>query len=284
MITEQLIWFIDSRYDHQNIALDKIVQLANIHNKNVKIIIDASTQISGRGYWHLLQNKETISNELMLAIEEKQAKLEKFFTMNSVKVEIFINKTSDYLSALNTHIAYNEKSIVVIQDNIVAKRHPIFQGLTDINSPVLILNMQAWKHPIKFLAAVDPLHEHARPGKIDDDIVLITRDWAKTLQAKWTVAHCCYVASVLTQYKNRIIEMHSDGLSIFARSLRLAKDQYVLLEGVPEDALTKYIHQHHIDILTMGIVARNKLEQLWVGSTTTALLSNLPCDLLLIKE
>jgi nucleotide-binding universal stress UspA family protein len=32
------------------------------------------------------------------------------------------------------------------------------------------------------------------------------------------------------------------------------------------------------------LVARNQLNRLWIGSTTTALLCELPCDMLLIKH
>jgi len=284
MITEQLIWFIDSRFYYQNTSLDKIVQLANTHKKNVKIIIDASTQLTGRGYWHLFNSDNTLSNELITSLEAKKAQMLKYFGMNAIKAEISINQSVDYLASLNSQITTSNNAIVVIEDHPVAKRHPIFQLLTDINASVLLLNKKVWKHPIKMLAAVDPLHEHARPGKIDDDIVLLTKNWAKNLEANWSVAHCYYVASVLTTYKSKVRAMHTEGFSLFAKKLRLTDDQCVLLEGVPEDAMTNYIKKHHIDILTLGIVARNKLEQLWIGSTTTALLNELPCDLLLIKE
>ncbi|WP_426359090.1 universal stress protein [Pseudocolwellia sp. HL-MZ19] len=284
MITEQLIWFIDSRFYYQNTSLDKIVQLANTHHKNIKIIIDASTQLTGRGYWHLLGDNDTLSNELMTSIEAKKAQMLKYLGMNAIKADISINQSADYLASLNTQVTQSNNAIVVIEDHAVAKRHPIFQLLTDINAPVLLLNKKAWKHPIKMLAAVDPLHEHARPRQIDDDIVLVTKNWAKNLEANWSVAHCYYVAPVLTSYKNKVRSMHAEGFSLFAKKLRLVDEQCFLLEGVPEDAMTSYINKHHIDILTMGIVARNKLEQLWIGSTTTALLNELPCDLLLIKE
>jgi len=284
MITEQLIWFIDSRFYYQNISLDKIVHLAQIHKKPIKIIIDASAQLTGRGYWHLLSHKETLSKELLSSIEQQQKKLLKFFAMNAIKVDITINQSPDYFAALSTSIKNSINSLVILEDNISAKRHPIFQQLTDIDAPVLLLHKKAWKHPVNILAAVDPLHEHARPGKIDDNIVLLTQHWSKTLSAKFTVAHCFYVASVLTKYKNNVFSMHSDGLDTFAKRFRLSEQQYTLLEGIPEEALTTYIQHNHIDILTMGLIARNKLQQLWVGSTTTAMLSEVPCDILLIKH
>jgi len=284
MITEQLIWFIDSRFYYQNISLDKIVLLANIHHKRIKIIIDASAQSTGRGYWHLFNDKEALSKELMATIDKKEKQLLKFFSMNAINVEVTINQSTNYLAKINDEVANNANSIIVIEDNIVAKRHPIFQHLNDINSPILLLNSRAWKHPINILAAIDPLHEYASTGRIDDSIISLMQSWSGALKAKWTIAHCYYVDSILTKYKNNVLTMHRDGLNSFEKKFRLSHGQCILLEGIPEDALASYIHQYSIDILMIGLVSRNKLEKLWVGSTTTALLNDPPCDMLLIKH
>ena len=289
MTTEQLIWFIDSRFYYQAITLDKIVHLANTHKKQLKIIIDASTQSTGHGYWHLLNDNDALSAELMTSIDKKQTQLLKFFSMNAIKVEVTINQSTDYLTLLNTEVTNNANSLVVIEDNIVSKRHPIFQQLTNINASVLLLKNKRWKQPvlnssINILAAIDPLHENARPEKIDDNIVSLAKNWADILKAKFKIAHCCYVSSVLTQYKNKVLTIHREGFHDFAKKNHLQNEQCVFLEGMPEEALLSYIHQYHTDILIMGLVARNKLEQLWIGSTTTALLNSPPCDMLLIKH
>jgi nucleotide-binding universal stress UspA family protein len=128
------------------------------------------------------------------------------------------------------------------------------------------------------------MHEHARPEQIDDNIVSLTQNWASSLKATWTIAHCYYIASVLTKYKNKVLSVHHEGLNAFAKRNRIAHDHCVLLEGIPEDILTSYIDKHHVDVLVIGLVARNKLEQFWVGSTTSALLCAPPCDMLLIKH
>ena len=284
MITEQLIWFIDCRFYYRTTSLDKIVHLANIHQKTIKVIIDASAQLKGRGYWHLLNDKETLSKEFMATIDKKRIQLLNFFSMNAIKIEVIINQSSDYLAALNAELGNTDKYIVVIENNIAAKRHPIFQQLTDIKVPILLLNNKAWRHPINILAAIDPLHEHARPGEIDDNIVSLAENWSEILKARWEIAHCCYIASVLSKYKNKVFSMHRDELNFFAKKNRIPLNKCILLEGVPEDALISYIDKQHIDILFIGLVARNKLEQLWIGSTTTALLSEPPCDMLLIKQ
>ena len=284
MIKEQFIWFIDSRFFYQTKSLDKMVHLILPNQKTLKIIIDASAQLKGRGYWHLFSEKEILSDEIMAKIEIKKAQLVKFFAMNAIDVDISINKSTDYLSVLNTEIANDPQSLVVIEDNIVAQRHSIFQRLTAIKAPVLLLSKQIWKHPFNIVAAVDPLHEHARSGVLDANIVSLAESWAKPLKSSWVVTHCYYITSVLSQYKSKVQSQHKQGLMEFAKRQRIPATQCVLLEGIPEEALTAYINKHNSNMLIMGLVTRNKLEQLWVGSTTTALLNELPCDLLLIKK
>lgn len=284
MIKEQFIWFIDSRFFYQTKSLDKMVHLILPNQKTLKIIIDASAQLKGRGYWHLFAEKEILSDEIMAKIELKKAQLVKFFAMNAIDVEVSINKSTDYLSVLNAEIANDPQSLVVIEDNAVAQRHSIFQRLTAINAPLLLLSKQAWHQPLSIVAAVDPLHEHARSGALDANIVALAERWAKPLKASWMVAHCYYVTSVLSQYKSKVLSQHKQGLMDFAKKHRIATNQCVLLEGVPEEVLATYINKNSCQILVMGLVTRNKLEQLWVGSTTTALLNELPCDLLLLKK
>ena len=284
MITEQFIWFIDSRFYYQTTSLDKMVRLIPPHQKPIKIIIDASAQLKGRGYWHLFSDKDTLLEELMAKIELKKTQLLKFFTMNAIEVEIVINQSTDYLKVLNSEVNNSLNSLVVIEDNTAEKRHSIFQKLTNIEAPVLLLNNKSWKHPLNLVAAVDPLHEHARSGKIDENIVALTESWARLMKANWSVAHCYYVTSVLVKYKSKILSMHRDGLADFAKKYRIPAGKCTLLEGVPEVALVSYIEKNNSNILVMGLVTRNKLEQLWIGSTTTALLTKLPCDILLIKK
>lgn len=284
MKTEQLIWFIDSRFFYENTSLDKLVHLANNHHKQVKVIVDASAQLTGRGYWHLFDDIAPLSKEVIAELDKKTAQLHKFFSMNAITAEVFVNQSTNYLQRLNSEIEKSTNSLVVIEDTVTKKRHPIFQEFRELKATVLLLSNKIWKQPINILAAVDPMHEHAPPEDLDEKIVSLTQNWALSLKANWAIAHCYYVASVLTQYKSKLHAVHRDGLHDFAKKLRLPKDNCILLEGITEDALSSYAEKQHVDILVIGLVARNKLERLWVGSTASALLFAPPCDLLLIKH
>jgi nucleotide-binding universal stress UspA family protein len=284
MITEQLIWFIDGRYFYKNITLDKVIHLANTHKMRVKIIIDAKVKSTQRWYWHAMVGDSPTANEDLVAINKKKKTLLKALEMSAIKAEIIVSESADHIKTINTELAKTNNGLLILEDTPPKTRHPIFQTLSEINAPVLLLTDKVWKEKINAIGAVDPLHENDRPAKIDEHIVQHLKSWENSLSVKWKLIHCCYISSVLYQYKNKVLSMHQDGLKEFADQFRIKNDQYKLLEGLPEEALKSYINKNHIDILFIGLVNRNMLDKFWVGSTTSNFLYEPPCDLLLIKQ
>ncbi|TYK64246.1 universal stress protein [Colwellia echini] len=284
MITEQLIWFIDGRYFYKNITLDKITQLANAHNNQLKIIIDVKVKSTERWYWHSMVDDSLTSNEGLAAIVQKKQVLQKALSMSAIKAEIITTESSEHVKIINAEVAKANNSLVIIEDAAAKLRHSIFQRLTEIDAPVLLLGKKVWNKPIKMIGAVDPLHEHDRHAKIDEHIVSQLKAWAKSLTVKWQIVHSCYISSVLYGYERKVQQMHQSALKEFAKKNNVSVEQYTLLEGLPEEAVESFINKNHIDILFIGLVNRSMVDKFWVGSTTTHFLYEPPCDLLLIKR
>jgi nucleotide-binding universal stress UspA family protein len=284
MITEQLIWFIDGRYFYKNISLDKIIYLANAHQRNIKVIIDIRIKSTERSYWHSMTENSLKPNDELDVIYKKKEALLKTLKMSAIKAEIIETQSADHVKIINVELAKSNNSMLILEDAPPKLRHPVFQTLAEINSPVLLLTNKVWKKPINILGAVDPLHENDRPAKIDENIIHHLKDWGASLDVKWTLAHCCYISSVLYQYESKILSMHKEAIKEFADKFRIKKEQYNLLEGLPEEALKSFINKNHTDILFIGLVNRSVFEKLWVGSTTSDFLYEPPCDLLLIKH
>ncbi|TMM42517.1 universal stress protein [Colwellia ponticola] len=284
MINEQLVWFIDGRYFYNTITLDKIITLATAHQQPLKIIIDVRVKSTERWYWHSI-NKDTSSvNKELATINTKKQDLLDALATKAIEAEVIVTQSADHITVINTELAKKNNSLLILEDTPPKKRHPLFQALTEINSPVLLLSNSPWKKPLNIIGAVDPLHENDRPAHIDDSIVKQLKAWHKALSAQWTLVHCCYISSVLYEYKNKVLLMHKEGLQEFAEQFLVKKTQYILLEGLPEEALKAFINKNNIDILCIGLVNRSMLDKLWVGSTTSHFLYEPPCDLLLIKQ
>ncbi|WP_423187252.1 universal stress protein [Alishewanella sp. d11] len=56
-----------------------------------------------------------------------------------------------------------------------------------------------------------------------------------------------------------------------------------IVAGEPAAVLHQYQQEHHIDLLVMGAYGHSRLRQFFLGSTTTAMLSQAKCSLLILR-
>lgn len=56
-----------------------------------------------------------------------------------------------------------------------------------------------------------------------------------------------------------------------------------IVAGEPETVLHQYQQQHNIDLLVMGAYGHSRIRQFIVGSTTTAMISQANCSLLILR-
>ncbi|MGI5309186.1 universal stress protein [Rheinheimera sp. WS51] len=59
--------------------------------------------------------------------------------------------------------------------------------------------------------------------------------------------------------------------------------QSAIVDGDPEEVLNEYQQQHHIDMMVMGAYGHSRIRQFIVGSTTTGMICNAKCSLLILR-
>lgn len=147
------------------------------------------------------------------------------------------------------------------------------------------------------LAAVDPLHAHAKPSKLDDLIL----DQAATLVANLggaiNVVHA-YTPPLSTASSNYVepfrIPLSPDRAQRFLSGIRtqveqlarrhgLSASQCILKEGDPATAISEIAATKSTDVLVMGAVSRHELKRIFIGSTAEKLIDKVRCDLLIVK-
>jgi universal stress protein E len=57
-----------------------------------------------------------------------------------------------------------------------------------------------------------------------------------------------------------------------------------MLPGRTNEVLQDLVAEKGIDLLVMGVVARNRLKRIFLGSTAERVLEHLNCDVLLVKS
>lgn len=280
----QLIWLVDGRHAISPAVKDKVIRLAQLQEASLTVLFDNRLRARERHYWFMFDKSEQAELQWRKEQQQKQATLSESLKQDGIDFSIDVLERANYLEAINRHLTGKKDPLLVIQDQSVEERHPLFQDLANISCNILLLRQQPWSKSMKLLGAVDPSHENAKHQDIDFLISKKTRNLAKLFKSDWFIAHACHIPASFIQYKTKISTLHRQGLDDFIERIGATPRHGVLLNGLPERALADWISKQQTDILFIGNVTRNMLLSHLVGSTTMALLSKPPCDMYLVKN
>jgi universal stress protein E len=160
---------------------------------------------------------------------------------------------------------------------------------------VKVAHSRAFRHVV---AAVDPLHPHARAGKLDDRILETAGQLAKSLGGPVTL---CHVADVPFTYEpggvfgepvpvptppgvqQRYLQGVAAKVDALSRRHGLSESQRKIQPGLPADLLPRMVEQLRADVLVMGAVSRSGIDRLFLGSMAERIIDRVQCDVLVVK-
>ncbi|MCC2607497.1 universal stress protein [Planctobacterium marinum] len=283
-LTANIIWLVDGKHTIHPAVEDKVVKLAKLHHATISIVFDNRLRARERHYWFMFDKSEQAEQTWIKEQEEKQQRIRERMKQENLAFNFIVLDKPNYMETIEACTQGKKDNLLLIQDEQITERHPIFQDLANLQCHVLVMQPKAWNSQTRLIGAVDPLHENSRPDDLDFIISKKTRNLAKLLKSEWVIAHACHVPASFIQYKHKISTLHRQGLDDFMERIGATPKHAVLLNGLPEKALTDWVNKQDSDILVIGNVTRNMLLSHLVGSTTMALLNNPPCDMLLIKS
>nr|WP_268411397.1 universal stress protein [Alteromonas sp. a30]MCY7297233.1 universal stress protein [Alteromonas sp. a30] len=278
------IWFFDAQHPVSDVVLNKQIRLAKAFNSQVCVVIDQRARATERRFWQSASFFEAASKAHIEQVQNLQLQLEKALTQHQINYRMFISDQKLYRQTIERALSENAENMILLMQKPKASQHAIYQDLASLPCSVFMLTEKPWSATVKMTAAIDPLHEHARPEALDNRIVRSTQDFEKKLNAQWWLVHCCYISPMFLEYKQAIKDIHAEGFEQFAEENRIAPARLKMLTGMPESALPAWVDKQKVDVLVLGMVARNALMAHLVGSTTTALLSQQPCDMLMVTQ
>ncbi len=239
------------------------------------------------------------------ALEHGRQALERFETIARRRG---VRLTSSVAWDYPPHEAVVRRAAQMGADLIVAERHKGSRTrswllhLTDWEllrlspRPVLLLrNGTAYRRPV-ILAAVDPGHRHAKPAKLDGDIVEQAQQFAGALQGCLEVLHANHPsvfglglgqssideASLTLTYEDLRRRSRIE-FNDFVEASALDASQAHFVEGDPVDVIAHVARELKAGLVVMGAVSRTGLQRVFIGNTAERVLSALPCDVLVIK-
>jgi universal stress protein E len=161
--------------------------------------------------------------------------------------------------------------------------------------PVLIVkSAQAYRHPI-VLAAVDPQHAHAKPARLDDEILQSAAGWSAALRGKLQVVHAfsppalydgaagiaaaAIATDLIAGAEHQAATMLTELLAV--KGVKPATMHVV--NAPPAVAIPATAQRIGARIVVMGAVSRSALKRIFIGNTAEQVLDALPCDVLVVK-
>jgi universal stress protein E len=162
--------------------------------------------------------------------------------------------------------------------------------------PVLLLkNTRRWRQPT-VLAAVDPSHAHAKPAKLDSNIVAqataITRALRGTLELMhanfptafgFAVGDPAFDGMTLAAAYDQQKERSRKTFEAFADKARVPRASRHLVDSDPLFAIPHVARKIGADLVVMGALSRSGLKRVFIGNTAERVLDELPCDVLVVK-
>lgn len=165
--------------------------------------------------------------------------------------------------------------------------------------PLLLVKPRPVGAPPKLLAAVDPLHEHDKPARLDRAILTFADAIARAVGGQLHVLHAfdttpLYAAAAdaplaMTtvpppELRRELEDRHREGLRRVVADFSVDPANLHFEEGPPHRCIAQKAEELGIDFVVMGAVSRGGLERIFVGSTAERALDRLPCDLIVVKQ
>ena len=161
---------------------------------------------------------------------------------------------------------------------------------------LLVKSPRPYRRPV-VLAAVDPLHRHARPANLDARLLQAAGELARLLHGSLQVFHAfmplvsvepaLMAAAPLVMMPPELEQAHTQqvdrAIQRLARKAGIARSRCHIRMGEVADELSGFTRRNGIAVVVMGAVSRSGLKRLFIGSAAERALDRLSCDVLVVK-
>lgn len=292
---------IESPHEREQLALKRAAQLAVRSNAQLflfhSVFIPALTGSQLRSAFK--QDAQTSLLQRRAALEKLAAPLRKKGLKVTVKavwdypafegiVREVMRLKPDLVVAESRRRAYGARLFLTNTDWQLIRLCPV---------PLLFVKQAKPYGKARVLAAVDPLHSHAKAARLDERILEIAQAVAEMHSGRLDVAHAylppysympgAFGEPMAVPINQAIDEQHRKDVKR-AVDRKVApfnlppRQVHVELGNTPE-TLAVLARRLQADVLVMGAVSRRGLQRLFIGSTAERAIDRAECDVLIVK-
>lgn len=246
-----------------------------------------------------------VRSALKQSIEESRAALDKTARIPALRgLKVTTTVAWDYPAsdAIIRQVLKRRPSLLIAESQRHARLARVVLSNTDWDlirncpCPVLLSKTRRIPSRPRVVAALDPIHAHAKPAGLDRMILEMALATAGSAQRVFAF-HALTVPQALPAeglYEPYWITMSDPELEAYERNLEktltaeaarfdLPDDNITYVRGNPETRLPLFAKRRRADIVVMGAVSRSGLKRLFIGNTAERVVDKLDCDVLIVK-
>jgi universal stress protein E len=164
---------------------------------------------------------------------------------------------------------------------------------------LLIRSAQPYPSHPRIVAAVDPMHAHAKPAALDDAIVTAAAEISNALSGELHLFHARLpwaTASHEARGPHWVPDVAKDDNQVAyehgveSRVAELARCHNIsclrthLVDGDVTECLPSYASADAADVVAIGALSRSLVQRILIGDTARQVLDQLECDVLIVKQ
>ncbi len=170
-------------------------------------------------------------------------------------------------------------------------------------APLWLVKNRPLRKPPRLLASVDPSRAHGESASLDEEILSTTKTLSKATSGNVQILHVINpipagaalsaaggpetAGVVFTDplpQDHEFEERRRAALDQLVMSIDMDIDDVRVEHGQPADLIVETADDLNADIVVMGAVSRNAIQNALIGNTAERVLDRLPCDLLVAKQ
>jgi universal stress protein E len=302
MTIKSILVAIHHPHERQQLGLARAAQLARRAGARLRLFHSTFySYAAGPQFAHA-----TIAQGIDKALAEDRAALEKLaLPLRRSGLQVSVEVSWDYPAheSIVREVLRSKPDLVVAESHRHTRGARLFLSNTDWQlirlcpAPLLFVKQHSAYGRAQVLAAVDPLHHHDKPARLDQQVV----DYGATMAAlhggRLDVIHAYLPVSqylsgplgeplvvpidprIEAQQQKRI----DRAMSKLVAPLSLPRNRVHVSVGTPESAIVRLARASEVDLVVMGAVSRRGLERVFIGSTAERIIDRLTCDVLIVK-
>lgn len=162
--------------------------------------------------------------------------------------------------------------------------------------PLWLSKSERWERRAPILAAIDPLHSHAKPAMLDDNIAAQAIQAAGGRPGKVILGHAYDVAEpvlidtpeaywfAVSERDQQAYERRLErAMGRLQSKTEIPAENIAVVRGDPAIQLPRLAKRYAAGLVVMGAVSRRGLKRVFIGNTAERVLDKLSCDVLVIK-